>query len=249
MEDFGSIQIFKQEIDSTNKELWRIAESGAQMHEGLTIWAGFQNQGRGMAGTSWHGEAGKNLTCSFLLKPVFLDPGKQFILNKCIAVSICKALKIMAPKHDFLIKWPNDTYYKSKKIAGTLIENRIQGRIYDLCVAGIGININQQIFPEEIPNPSSLARITGKEYDLKKCLKILSDQVKHHYKLLKAGHSETINSLYLEHLLGYKRRMTFRKNETTFTAIIQGVSEYGKLILSNEQGNHAFDMKEVEFVF
>ncbi len=240
--------IFREETDSTNREMWRMIELSPDLPEGTILWTNNQFAGRGMAGTSWHSEAGKNLTCSLLLRPNFLEPGKQFTLNKCIALSICETLKHFAPNHNFWIKWPNDIYFETGKIAGTLIENRIQGKTYDICVAGIGININQLIFPKEIPNPVSLASVTGKEHEIKKCLEVLTDRIGYFYGRLSMGHNQSIDSLYLKHLLGYGKTLNFRKGNKNFSASIAGVNEHGKLILIHNNTIAEFGMKEIEFV-
>ena len=240
--------IFREETDSTNREMWRMVESSPDLPEGTALWTNNQFAGRGMAGTTWTSETGKNLTCSFLLKPSFLEPGKQFLLNKCIALSICTTLKQIAPKYDFGIKWPNDIYHKNRKIAGTLIENRILGKTYELCVAGIGININQLVFPKEIPNAVSLAFVTGQEHSVKRCLEVLSGQLGYFYSELKAGNIQKIDCLYLKHLLGYGENITFRQEDKIFTAIIAGISEHGKLILNHNNAILEFGMKEIEFV-
>ena len=226
-----------------------MVESDAELPEGTILWTNKQLAGRGMTGTTWNSEAGKNLTCSILLKPSFLDPGKQFALNKCIALSICETLRQMAPDHDFLIKWPNDIYFGTAKIAGTLIENRILGKTYDICVAGIGININQLVFPKEIPNAVSLAFVTGQEHSVKRVLEVLSDRIGYFYSELKTGSIQKIDNLYLNHLLGYGKIMKFRKGEKTFSASIADVSEHGKLILNHNNTIVEFGMKEIEFVF
>ena len=64
------------------------------------------------------------------------------------------------------IKWPNDIYVKNDKIAGILIENSIMGEKLEYSVAGIGLNINQEKFLSNAPNPVSLKLITGSDYDL-----------------------------------------------------------------------------------
>ena len=54
---------------------------------------------------------------------------------------------------------------KDKKICGILIENDLSGHHIRRSIAGIGININQEVFNSDAPNPVSLKQITGKEHD------------------------------------------------------------------------------------
>lgn len=244
-----STRLFLEQTDSTNRQLWRMLDEGQHLEEGFVIWAGLQTAGKGLGNTSWHGEAGKNLSLSLLLKPRFLPPGKQFSLNKCIALGICTTLRQLSNRHAFSIKWPNDIYCEDKKISGTLIENRIQGHLFETCIAGIGININQTRFPADIPNPGSLKMLTGKTHDLEKCLQALLKNIHEHYKLLKNGQESIINQKYLENLMGYQQQLSFQEEDTIFRAKVVGVSEYGKLILENDQGElKEYGMKEVVFL-
>ncbi len=240
---------FLEQCDSTNRELWRMLDAGKALEEGFTIQAGFQTAGRGQGTTSWVSEAGKNLLCSVLLKPHFLPPAKQFLLNKCLALAIQETLSQIDNRHVYAIKWPNDIYTENKKISGTLIENRILGTTLELCVAGIAININQQSFPPGIPNPSSLAILNQKDYNISKCLEHLLGNIMKYYSLLKQNKTETIDQAYLNHLLGYKQPIKFLSQGKAFRATIQGVSDHGKLILQDEENNiREYGMKEVEFL-
>lgn len=237
------------ETDSTNLELWRRIDRGEVLPEGFVLWAGMQTAGRGQAGTKWYGEANKNLSFSVILKPGFLPPSKLFMLNKCIALGIRAALEDLTDDSGFSIKWPNDILWQKGKIAGTLIENRIQGQTFELTVAGIGININQTVFPAAIPNPTSLALISGREYDIAECLGQVFHQLITYYRYLKEGKETLINKAYMEQLLGLGEWMHFRHQDKNIKAMICGVNEYGKLILKNEDHQYSeHGMKEVELL-
>ena len=120
-----------------------------------------QTAGRGQAGNSWESEAGKNLLFGLLFHPREVEANRQFILSQAVALSICETLSDYA--EDIRIKWPNDIYWKDRKICGMLIENTLVGRCIENCIIGAGININQQTFCSDAPNPVSLRQITGKE--------------------------------------------------------------------------------------
>ena len=57
---------------------------------------------------------------------------------------------------DARIKWPNDIYIGDRKICGMLIENTLKGDTLAVSIAGIGLNVNQRVFPPELPNPTSV---------------------------------------------------------------------------------------------
>src|ERR1035441_10550859 len=113
--------------------------------EGTAIMAKEQYAGRGQMGNAWETESGKNLTCSFILYPEFLEADKQFFLNMAVALAVKDFCEHVL--HDEIkIKWPNDIYYHDKKLGGILIENSISGNKISSSVIGIGINVNQTAF-------------------------------------------------------------------------------------------------------
>ena len=108
----------------------------------ILVTADFQTAGRGQAGNSWESEAGKNLLFGLLFHPREVEANRQFILSQAVALSICETLSDYA--EDIRIKWPNDIYWKDRKICGMLIENTLVGRCIENCIIGAGININQR---------------------------------------------------------------------------------------------------------
>ena len=84
----------------------------------ILVTADFQTAGRGQAGNSWESEAGKNLLFGLLFHPREVEANRQFILSQAVALSICETLSDYA--EDIRIKWPNDIYWKDRKICGML---------------------------------------------------------------------------------------------------------------------------------
>lgn len=228
-----------------------MVEAGAELPlEGTVVQAGMQSAGRGQGNTVWVGEPNKNLLFSLLLKPTFLPPTDQFMLNKCIALAIRDALSLICKQQPFAIKWPNDIYCKGGKIAGTLIENRIMGKTCELTVAGIGININQSLFPPDVPNATSLKLLTGSDHDIDHCRREVVRQADICYSALKKGNDKEINDAYLQHLWGCNKRMKFLINGMVTKAMITGIDPHGKLLLTTIDGvTHACGTKEVAFLF
>lgn len=241
-------RIYLHKTDSTNKELWRMIDNEASPEEATVVQAGWQSEGRGQANTKWESKQGDNLLFSILLKPVFLPPSMQFALNQCIALSIRAGLAALCKDYHFFIKWPNDIYVEGRKIAGTLIENRIMGKELSLSVVGIGINTNQTVFSNDIPNPVSLKMLTGKDWDTESCLDEVMKQLLFHYQKLQSGNMDYIRQQYLKHLWGFQKKMHFIREGQSMIATVLGVDENGKLLLENQQGTiKAFDIKEIQF--
>ncbi len=247
---FKSKKLFLKETDSTNRAMWKLLDSDNAVEEWLCLMAGHQTAGRGQGNTTWVDEAGKNLTCSFLLQPVFLSPAQQFLLNKCVSLALCEALSEISIGLSFEIKWPNDIYCKGRKLSGTLIENRIQGRSYEVSVVGIGINVNQVEFPADIPNPTSLALLTGRQFNPDACLDILLKHLYHYYSLLKENQASHINKKYADKLIGYNDWRTYLIEGEVVSLKIEGVDDYGKLITRNKDDQIVdYGMKELVFTF
>lgn len=141
-----------KEIDSTNSEAHRYRHEASD----FTVWAAeFQTAGRGQRGNSWESAVGENLTFSILLKPHKFLSTRQFELSEVVALGV---VNYLASKGiDAKIKWPNDIYVGDKKICGILIENVLSGDTLSVCIAGIGLNLNQRVFRSDAPNPTSVA--------------------------------------------------------------------------------------------
>ena len=139
------------ETNSTNNYLQTLC-ARQKVEELTTVVADFQTSGRGQRGNSWESEPLKNLLFSFVLFPDFLEARCQFLISQIISLAIKEELSTYT--EDISIKWPNDIYWKEKKICGILIENDLMGRNICQSIAGIGININQ----EEFYSPAPISR-------------------------------------------------------------------------------------------
>ena len=129
-----------KETTSTNDYLAHLCRE-SKAKEFYTVMAESQTKGKGQRGNSWESEAGKNLTFSTVLYPTALEARKQFCLSMLAALACHEALSNYTD--GFSIKWPNDIYWKDKKIGGILIENELEGKYITQCIIGIGLNINQ----------------------------------------------------------------------------------------------------------
>ena len=237
-----------KETDSTNREVFRLLQNQT-LPEGTVLMAENQFAGRGQGQSSWESEPGKNLTFSLILRPVFLPPAEQFYLNQTIALGIKDCLEKFLPSGNISIKWPNDIYYANGKIAGILIENRILGSQFDLSVAGIGINVNQQAFLSDAPNPVSMISISGKSFLLDHILKTCAEDILSWYQVLKKKDFYKIKSAYITHMYGFGKWMNFKSSEKLFQGMISGVDDYGRLQIKDADGRtHSFDFKEVSFI-
>lgn len=111
-----------------------------------------------------------------------MEAKQQFLISQIVSLAIKEELDTYTT--DISIKWPNDIYWKDKKICGMLIENDLMGRNISQSIAGVGININQEVFHSSAPNPVSLFQITGKQYDIFNILEHIMLRIQIYYDLL-----------------------------------------------------------------
>ena len=241
----GSDYIFLESVGSTNTHASGCIEAG-HVPEGTVYYAGFQTGGRGQMGSRWESEKGKHLLFSVVLYPSVLQPSEQFVISMFISLGITDFIRNHI--HGCTVKWPNDIYAGDDKIAGILIENTLMGSRISSTVAGIGININQEIFPVYLKNPVSLRLLTGSEYDIFSSLKEVAACLDRRYKQVISGDASTIREEYVSSLYGLNEWRQYRSRSGEFTGRIISVNEQGLLRIeaSGELRDYAF--KEVEFI-
>lgn len=238
--------IVQNELESTNNYAKQLVSD--KVEEGTVVLAQFQSKGRGQQGSYWESEAGKNLLFSLILYPDFLKAEFQFSLSMIVSLAIVSVLD--EETEQVQIKWPNDIYVGKHKIAGILIENTIKGSKLGSTIVGIGLNLNQDAFSSDAPNPVSLKQVTNKEHEVNKVLQLFLQNFDSLYYLLKTGRMADIEKAYLNRLLGKEEWRTYRKQNHEFEAKITGIGEFGKLQMEDRSGQSLeFMFKEVEFIF
>lgn len=211
-ETFPYPLIVLDETDSTNRYISQLCNNPQKaVAELTTVSAEFQTAGKGQRGNSWEAEKEKNLLFSFVLYPTFLEARCQFILSQIISLSIKEELDRWSD--EITIKWPNDIYWRDKKICGILIENDLSGHFIGRCISGVGININQKEFHSDAPNPVSLKQITGKEHNRHEILAHILKRVQIYYNGLQTEERNT----YAAEISARYARALFRAGDSIFT--------------------------------
>lgn len=220
----------------------------AKYHDGDIVWAEFQTAGRGQRGHTWESRAGENLTFSAVLEPHFLPVAEQFMLLEAVALALYDFFAEQGIKTK--IKWTNDIYVEDRKAVGILIEHSYSGGKLSRTIVGIGINVNQTEFSADIPNPVSLAMLTGKKYDRQSLIEQFERCLSVRYSQLKNGEWERLQTDYHSVLYRRDERHTFALPDgTRFEGIIRGVKSGGDLIVEHENGEiKSYLFKEIEFV-
>lgn len=162
--------IWYQSLDSTNAEVRR----RLQDLDNLSVIATkIQTAGRGQGDHTWTSEPGMNLTFTLLRR----FPTGVFDVRNLAAINryVTHVLTEYLAAHGVQawVKPPNDIWVGDRKICGILIENILNGSYVTDSIIGIGLDVNQTVWPPELPNPVSLKELTGKEYSLEKELEAL----------------------------------------------------------------------------
>jgi len=155
----GHRVVVYDEVASTNES---VAGMAAEAAEGLVVFAERQTAGRGQYGRRWESAAGKGLWMSILLRPA-IAVAESSRLTDLLAQTIAATIEhSVGPRAR--IKPPNDVYIGNRKVAGVLVEMRVESRGGYCAIAGIGINVSHtsEDFPPELrETATSLALAAG----------------------------------------------------------------------------------------
>ena len=238
-------------IGSTNTYL-RELNGGDPAYDYEVAVASFQTAGRGQKGNTWESEAGKNLLFSILAHPSGIKVQEQFYISEAIALSVSDSvIAFIGPEYadGVSVKWSNDVYWNDFKMAGILIENTLQGSSILDTVAGVGLDVNQEVFVSDAPNPISMRNITGLAFDLDA---LLNDIVERFIGYMEAGTTELRNKtdkLYRSRLYRREGYHKFRDSNGEFEARIKGIRPDGCLMLQTRTGEHrVYEFKQVQFI-
>lgn len=242
----GNPTIDLKTVDSTNDYATALI-SQKSISDGLAICAISQTAGKGQMGSRWLTAQGKNLTLSIILKPKSLHIKYQFYLSIITALSI---RDLLTKYHvNSTIKWPNDIYVKSNKIAGILIQNTLIQSNIQHSIIGIGINVNQELFDPTIANPTSFLLENNKSYDLMEVRKDLYSCFESYYIDLKEGRFKSLIAEYRESMYQKNEVRSYQMRDGTIVnGIIRDVQENGLLDIEINDTIQSFSLKEVAFV-
>ena len=235
-------------IDSTNTYL-RQLRLEEKLEDFTIVTAASQTAGKGQMGTKWSSEKGKNLTFSVFKTVSCLETEEQFYISMATSLAIYKALKhFQIPK--LAIKWPNDILAENQKICGILIENVIQNSKMTAAIIGIGLNVNQTDFEENL-NATSLKKITGIHFDLDEVMFHIAAQLKKYAILITDSSFVELKTEYESLLFRKDKPSTFKTpNGDLFMGFVHSVADDGKLnVLLEDEIMTAFDLKEIKLMY
>ncbi|MBQ0103826.1 MAG: biotin--[acetyl-CoA-carboxylase] ligase [Prevotellaceae bacterium] len=238
--------IHLNETESTNTYLKELIQAGVVLPELTLVDAEYQTGGRGQTGNHWESRKGENLTFSLLCHPECVRADHQFVLSQAVALAVQQTL--LGFVDDVTVKWPNDIYWRDKKICGILIECTLCGASVRDCIIGVGLNVNQMQFESDAPNPVSLAQIVGLTFNRKAVLDGVVQKFAEYYDKVLCG--EDISPEYKRNLYRREGMHCYAEPEgEPFMAQMCDVLPSGHLVLQDDKGQRReYEFKEVKFV-
>jgi BirA family biotin operon repressor/biotin-[acetyl-CoA-carboxylase] ligase len=221
---------------------------GEQYRHGDVVVADRQTAGRGQRGKAWSSTAGENLTLSAVLDCSFLRVGEQFLVLQTVALALVDMLA------DYglgaRIKWTNDIYIGDRKIVGVLIDHTLSPEgMLARSSAGVGINVNQRVFDDWIPNPTSMALEAGCTFELREVLERFYARLMERYEALREGGREELARDYHARIYRLDTPARFALPDgSEITGTIRGVEPGGELVVETPGGVKKYLYREISFI-
>ena len=225
--------LYFDSIDSTNTKAQELAEKGYP--SGTLVVADKQVAGKGRRGRNWESPSGCGIFMTLMLKPD-INPNNASMLTLVSALAVAKALADITGK-DAKIKWPNDIVIDGRKVCGILTEMSAQFDYINNIVIGIGINVNNSSFPEEISATASSLRLLsgGKKYRRAEIIEKIMEYFEKYYSIFLE--TEDLSALVNEYdamLVNMKKQVKVLDPKEPFEGKAIDTWESRKLVSSGE---------------
>lgn len=229
----GSPLLRFDSVSSTNDVARDLAVSGES--EGLCVIAREQTAGRGRQGRSWSSPPGEGLYLSLILRPR-VKATESALITLAAAIAVAETLRL-----DFQtngdIKWPNDVLVGGRKICGILVEAAIEGDRLQYAIIGIGVNIAQRSFPDQIGNiATSLLLESGRQVLPDDFVGAVLPRLEEWYEAAQS-HPDRVTARW-EQLspTGFGCQVTVESTDGVVEGVTQGLTPTGALIVELTNG-------------
>ena len=224
----GQDIVYFKEIDSTNRYAKKLAGQGAA--HGTMVLADTQTAGRGRRGHSWISPAGSSISMTLILRPDV--PSAQVAkISLLTALATANAIRRVTGL-DVRIKWPNDIVAGGRKVCGMLMEMDATPEKVASVVAGVGINVHQTQFPEEIAHSaSSLDLLAGRRISRADIVRAFLQE----YERVWALGDEAMMRAYRERSATIGQRVQVIGLNGTYTGTAEGVTDSGSLLVRADE--------------
>jgi BirA family biotin operon repressor/biotin-[acetyl-CoA-carboxylase] ligase len=224
----GSTVLRFEQLPSTNDFAREMAASGAD--EGIAITTREQTAGRGRLGRTWSSPAGEGLYLSLILRPQ-IKPEASAVITLAAALAAAETLKLDF-QIDADIKWPNDVLASGRKICGILVETAIEKERLQYAVMGIGVNLAQREFPEEIREHATSVLIeSGRLVGTEDFLAPLLSRLEHWYREALERPAQVIVRWSELSTYAYDCAVSIETPEGVIEGLTRGLAPSGALIV------------------
>jgi BirA family transcriptional regulator, biotin operon repressor / biotin---[acetyl-CoA-carboxylase] ligase len=223
-------------IGSTNTAAMEAAANGAP--EGSVFLAEEQTAGRGRGANAWHSARSTGIYCSVVLRPN-LPPSDALILSLAAGLSVHAAVQQLDARVHPDLKWPNDLVIEGKKFCGILTEMNAEATRVRYLVIGVGINVNQARFPEDLRDiATSLKATSGSEWSRVELAAALLKSLHREYRdlLEKPNAHDSILRRFAEHSSYVRNRRVRIEENGGFEGVTEGLDARGFLQVRTAQG-------------
>lgn len=200
-----------------------------------------QTAGRGRHGNRWLDTPGESLLMTLLVRLQPQEIAQAGQLAFVLALAVADALRDQA-RLEVQFKWSNDVLVNGRKLAGILIETAHDARGEPWALAGVGINLKQRHFPEELRDrATSVVLETGVAIPVEP---LAQDILRYTDRWMEAWRREGVATLlqqWCRHDITIGQRYRLPSGEV---GVAQGISEKGELIL--EIGGRLLTMQSAE---
>lgn len=231
-------------IDSTNTKAQELAEKGYP--SGTLIVADKQESGKGRRGRSWVSPSGTGIFMTLMIKPD-INPNNASMLTLVAALAVAKAITSVTGE-EALIKWPNDIVVNSKKVCGILTEMNAQFDYINHIVVGIGINVHNESFPEEISQMASSLMIEagGRRFHRAQIIAETMAYFEQYYDtFLKTQDLSALVREYDELLVNRNKSVRVLDPKEPFDGKAMGITPKGELIVDTWESRKLVSSGEV----
>lgn len=231
-------------IDSTNTKAQELAEKGYP--SGTLVVADKQESGKGRRGRSWVSPSSTGIFMTLMIKPD-INPNNASMLTLVAALAVAKAITSVTGE-EALIKWPNDIVINGKKVCGILTEMNAQFDYINHIVVGIGINVHNESFPEEISQMASSLMIEagGKRFHRAQIIAETMSYFEQYYDtFLKTQDLSALVREYDELLVNRNKSVRVLDPKEPFDGKAMGITPKGELIVDTWESRKLVSSGEV----
>ena len=240
----GQELVYFDSIDSTNTKAKELAEEGYP--NGTLVVADYQRAGKGRRGRTWESPSGTGIFMTLMLKPD-INHNNASMLTLVAALAVAKAISDITGEQA-LIKWPNDIVINGKKICGILTEMSAQFDYINHIVIGIGINVHNKDFPEEIKETASSLMIEsgGQHFRRAEIIEKIMEYFEEYYEIYLE--TEDLSALVKEYnslLVNMHKNVKVLDPKEPFEGKAMGITPRGELIVDTWESRKLVSSGEV----